>query len=773
MPEKLPGLIKTISLSAASYKGTNTTIDPTYINYFFGNNGTGKSTLAEAIKSGSGITFSSGWNPQDYQTLVFDQDFIDNNMRSYHNLPGVFTVNEVNGDIQNKIDELVADKEDASKKLTTASDTEKSLKSDKEKLASDFQVDCWNKTSDLRKTFEKALGGKRGSKKVFADALLGVATPTEHNIPDLTREYTAAFSSNAKTYQSFQVVDNTSVLDTVPGSEILNVAIVNSSDTQLAEFFKKIGSIQWVRQGHEQFHKFSGDRCPYCSQKLPEKFEETLATSFDNQYEENIRKLNTFLSDYRDTANHLYIPLEKIPEELYPEIQIKTYNDKLAVLKATISQNIDLIKEKQSEPSRTVTLTPVEPILQDLSDIISGFNEMISKNNAIVNTGPKKKTNCTNAVLEHMAYHLKDVIEKYNTDKKNLDKKIKTQADEISKLTTQISDNETEIRNLSKQTVETESAMNNINSLLKDSGFQGFEMRPHKQQSADFTKSSQIWLHSYEVVRTETGLVAERLSEGEKNFIAFLYFLQLIHGSSDSEGGRKDKIVVIDDPVSSMDSKALFIVGAQVRKMVAICRNNADSRNPIVKGNYIKQIFILTHNAYFHREVTQEYADKWEFVSFYLIRKINNHSSIKPCECQNPDCPSEQMNVNPVKNSYATLWDEFKELQSTLPLMNVIRRILDYYFIQLCGYSGSDLHQRILVDHKDDFIHDENGNEDYSKYDLALAMLSYIATSTSEINDGMNFIDDVIDPELCKTTFKMIFEYMNQIQHYNMMMNTK
>lgn len=38
----------------------------------------------------------------------------------------------------------------------------------------------------------------------------------------------------------------------------------------------------------------------------------------------------------------------------------------------------------------------------------------------------------------------------------------------------------------------------------------------------------------------------------------------------------KDKIVVIDDPVSSMDSSALFIVSSLVREMIEVCHNNFD-----------------------------------------------------------------------------------------------------------------------------------------------------------------------------------------------------
>ena len=362
-----------------------------------------------------------------------------------------------------------------------------------------------------------------------------------------------------------------------------------------------------------------------------------------------------------------------------------------------------------------------------------------------------------------MASILKNVIEAYDRSDKALEREINAQqtiADTQKGILTQL---KTDLRLLNSQTVETETAMRNINTMLRDSGFEGFEVRPHNDGSGTPPRN-------YDVVRTETGLVAENLSEGEKNFIAFLYFQQRVFGNDTADGDTREKIVVIDDPVSSMDSGALFIVSSMVRKMIEICRNNADNRNPVVPGNFIKQIFILTHNAYFHREVTYAYATKWDFVSFYLIRKVNNRSVIKLCDATDPNCPTSRMNINPVKNSYAALWDEYKELHSTVPLMNVIRRILEYYFLQLCGYEGNDLRKCILEDNKEYFTHDELGIEDYSKFDLASSMLSYIAATSIGVNDGINYVDEIIDPELCRETFQMIFHHMNQDQHYNMMM---
>jgi len=394
-----------------------------------------------------------------------------------------------------------------------------------------------------------------------------------------------------------------------------------------------------------------------------------------------------------------------------------------------------------------------------------------------VSAGPKKKAECKKAVFEQIAYTLKDVLEAYARSESALDAEIEAQQDIINTQKRVLDQLKEDLRILNSQTVETETAMKSINTMLRDSGFQGFELRPRHEEIIRPDGSVECVVPTpainYEVVRTDTGKIAENLSEGEKNFIAFLYFQQLVFGRESADGDTREKIVVIDDPVSSMDSSALFIVSAQIRKMIEVCRNNADNRNPVVSGNFIKQIFILTHNAYFHREVTYAYANRYDFVSFYLIRKTDNKSSIRLCDCPNPDCPSERMNVNPVKNSYAALWDEYKDASSGIPLMSIIRRILEYYFLQLCGYEGSDLRKRILEENKDAFTHDDFGNEDFSKFELASAMLSYIAANSSGINDGMHYVDDCIDVQQCRDTFQMIFHHMGQDQHYEMMMGMK
>lgn len=193
----------------------------------------------------------------------------------------------------------------------------------------------------------------------------------------------------------------------------------------------------------------------------------------------------------------------------------------------------------------------------------------------------------------------------------------------------------------------------------------------------------------YEVIRDD-GKPAKKLSEGKRNFITFLYFYNLVcgngragsaiigtDGSISGAADRRDKIVIIDDPVSSTDSGTLFIVSAMVRDMINSCLNNVEFLNPEIQGNYIKQIFILTHNAYFHREITYNQIDYYNMVSFYMIYKSDNISTVKLCEEKAKEVSRKDRNINPVQNAYTALWTEFRELNSTIPLLNVIRRILE------------------------------------------------------------------------------------------------
>ena len=760
MADKIKSEIVRIDLTDASYKDSHAYIEPTYVNFFFGNNGAGKSTIAKAIKSSAGLTYAPGRTASDYLPLVYNQDFIDENFRSYRNMKGVFTLNAKNAEIQKQIDEVTEKRTQVKKLLSEASDKRGKITNAKDKLHKDFLKECWERGRTLRDDFPGTMD-KKGKSDPFAREILKHA-PADIDMEDLRRLYESAYSETAKRYQRFTTIADPMVMDTVDGREILSKPIVNSADTELAGFLRDIGATEWMRQGHDAYSHNANGRCPYCGGDLPADFEQTLIASFDNRYQENLRLLDEFLARYKKSANELFVPLQTTPVELYPQIDLKPYADKLAVLKAAIQANIETIKSKAENPASAVALTDIQPILEDLAEIINGFNSLIDANNAIVAAGPTKRTECTDAVFSLLAFMLQDVIATYRKSDGDMQAELDALDAEIKAHNATLDEIKTQLKTLRGKTVETDTAKDSINLMLRDSGMRGFSLEP--KAGVD---------NVYEVRRPD-GTIADNLSEGEKNFIAFLYFYHLVHGSDSADGETREKIVVIDDPVSSMDSGSLFIVSTLVRQMIEICRNNADNRNRTAEGNFIKQIFILTHNAYFHREVSYSYVAKYDYASFYLIRKIGTKSTIKLCDDVNPNAPTERINVNPVKNSYAALWDEYKEVQSAVPLMNVIRRILEYYFLQLCGYEGSQLRQVILIQGKaEGRFKDADGNDDEEKFQLASSMLAYINASSIGMSDGMDFVEGCLDADECRSIFVLLFDAMKPKQHYDMMMGNQ
>lgn len=99
-----------------------------------------------------------------------------------------------------------------------------------------------------------------------------------------------------------------------------------------------------------------------------------------------------------------------------------------------------------------------------------------------------------------------------------------------------------------------------------------------------------------------------------------------------------------------------------------------------------------------------------------------------------------------------------------------MRRILEYYFLQLCGYEGSDIRELVLEkeENRKMFIKQVEGQKpDMTDYQLASSLLAYI-NNPNGISDGLNYVEDCDDVEAYKRVFKMIFEALHQSQHYEM-----
>ncbi len=762
MTEKMTSSIKLIKLDTATFHGEK--VDPTYVNLFFGKNGAGKSTLADAFRHPECLDWETGVNPADYTILVYDQNFITRNLADYGDLKGVFTLSEENAETRRRIDEKIEERKTVVSDGKQAAEDRDKKNGELKPLRDAFESTCWNTTDDIRKSFDQTQNGKK-KKLQFADEVLaGHHAAVEHKKEDIQKLYEIAYDPDARKYPLFKKSTDLEGEYALSGVSYLGEEVTSRSETQFAKFMKALNATEWVKKGHANYIGHTEGKCPFCQGKLPDTFETDIAQAFDEGYQKALDALEKLETEYTAKMSALIELFNNNLSVVFPKVETADYEKLVAQLETLITENEQLIAKKRTTPGELVELKDTDTIIAELDDAITEINKTIQGNNEIVDTKPDKQLECFNMVWEEIAFLLKDDVAAYKKSKadieaeaKRLDGRVKTLQGEYRKLSG-------EINTLNASVINTAATVDSINAHLKDSGFEGFTL--HEKEGVKGT---------YEVIR-EDGRVADHLSEGERNFIAFLYFYHVVRGSQSETDSGKDKIVIIDDPVSSMDSSALFIVSALVREMIGVCSNNVSGaavrgNGTEYEGKYIQQLFILTHNAFFHREITYNQVSHYRYVSFFKVNKKNNVSTVEKCVKEATKVSEKDRNYNPVQNSYNALWREYETLDSPIPLMNVIRRILEYYFIQLCAVDNNVLSTTVLEAVKKKITEDAGGGvPDYTKYHLAQAMLSYINRSDA-FNDGMHFVDESIDCDQYRDVFRTIFDVMGHGQHFKRMIS--
>src|SRR5690554_4412163 len=112
----MSNIIQNITLkNVASYKELTEIKDLKKLNFLFGSNGTGKSTIGKYLQAlkktedkGNVQDFEQcsiqGYRPDEHEILVFNQQFIKDNFISNNDMPGIFTLDERNKVVEKEIE---------------------------------------------------------------------------------------------------------------------------------------------------------------------------------------------------------------------------------------------------------------------------------------------------------------------------------------------------------------------------------------------------------------------------------------------------------------------------------------------------------------------------------------------------------------------------------------------------------------------------------------------------------------------------------------------
>lgn len=732
-------MIRTISIkNTATFNETGIEVSEfKKVNFFYGANGSGKTTISNFIYEPTNARFPEcqlKWqNDIELKSLVYNKEFRDRNFGK-GTIDGVFTL----GQATKEEAELIEEKRKELKELKEKGIQQKSVLDKqvekRDSLEEDFREEVW--TSIYKKheiSFKEAFKGVM-QKKPFLVRLLD---EFENNTSDLkTIEELKERAETILGETPIKIPEIPTIdfarLSEIKQEDIWSKKIIGKSDVEIAKLIQRLNINDWVNEGKK--HLQENETCPFCQ-------EETITQSFRNQLESYFDE--TFISDTKKTKdlNDDYVRIfENIINELLQiestekinkktKLDLDKFSSLLKTLNSQFVANKELLNSKLKEPSRSIELTSTKEQLEEIEKLITTANALIKKHNDIVDNYATERNKLVNEIWKFIIEDNRTRIEYFVKHKNGLQKGIDNIAKKVTELRDEYKKLDKEIKELTKNVTSIQPSVDEINQTLKSFGFQNFEIVP-----------SQIGTNQYQIQRADGELAESTLSEGEITFITFLYFLQLVKGSTNEAEITDERILVIDDPISSLDSNVLFVVSSLLKEITKKIRNN--------EGN-IKQLILLTHNVYFHKEVSfiNGRTKECNETNFWILRKIDNVSYLQDFEL-----------TNPIQNSYELLWRELKnkDNNSGITIQNTMRRIIENYFKILGQYEDDDLINKF--------------NNPQEK-EICRSLICWI-------NEGSHTIPDDLFVELQDNTienyfkvFNSIFKETGHIEHYNMMMN--
>jgi len=649
-------MITKINLNkVASYKSQTALETDKKVNLIYGLNGTGKSTLSDYLYKRADEKFKScsveGLD-DNHEILVYNQTFIQETFFEAENLKGIFTLSKENKEAETKITN--AQKEIAkleSEKLT------KNRELDAEKLAINQKQEfaknaVWKIKTDYSggdRVLEFCLDKLMGSKDSLYNHIVSLTKPTAKpikSIDDLKNDLQSISGDNAQKYSTLPQI--TFAQQDIETETLFSKQIMGNENSTVSQLIKELGNSDWIKEGLSYLPKEQtqeNSTCPFCQEKtISSDFVDSIKNYFDASYEADINSLKTFLEKYS-------LEIQNIPNkavfERNPKFEIhkKDFEIKYFGFVKVVEDNKKLIEDKIKTASVSVTLKSSKKALEEVNEVINKINSLVAEHNKNIDQKDTVKATIKKTFWEIMRWDYDQTISSINANKSASKNRIDTIETAIKDNSIKILAQNSIISVQQKQTINIEEAITNINRGLTDLGIADFEIKKHSD-------------NFYKIVRGENQeRVFCSLSEGEKMIISFLYFIELCRGKKEATETGKKKVVVIDDPISSLSHIYVFNVGRLIH-------------SEFLRSEKYEQVFLLTHSLYFFYEMTDTNNERRkEQQKLFRLRKNGTGSEIL------------EMSYEEIQNDYHAYWFIVKDDKQPAALIaNCMRNIIEYFF---------------------------------------------------------------------------------------------
>ena len=351
-------------------------------------------------------------------------------------------------------------------------------------------------------------------------------------------------------------------------ADATELLIKTVSATALDSLARDATLAEWVRHGMEIHDQRLADECLYCSRPMPPNRLEALKAHFDSAHGELMRGLDAEIAKCEAGAKAYEAIDSNLPvvDQLFSDLaapfqearsQLITEAKRASVFLQVLADDLRTKKERAFEAVSPGYEPPMagREAFASLTRLVEKHNKGCAEFQDSVERARKS--------LE--ADFIAGRLNEYETLTSGLER-VKLTQEQAGARAKEIGG---EIARLEAEVLDHRPPADDLNTDLRNYLGQG-------------AMQLEVREHGYTLMRD--GRPAKDPSEGEITAIALLYFLR----SLDSRGFDLQRgVVVLDDPVSSLDENALFTAASYIRR----------------RTERAGQLFILTHNFAFFREM--------------------------------------------------------------------------------------------------------------------------------------------------------------------------
>lgn len=371
----------------------------------------------------------------------------------------------------------------------------------------------------------------------------------------------------------------------------------------------------WLHEGYnylrtQGLNEASEVHCPFCTQKVTGSMDiiQSYASRFDEAYVALVARLDEYEQSFKDFnldarlqgLNAIYKANVKRVQtwEKYLSNTLVKPSITGAVSKADMISQKEAVAhqiiEKQKKPATAIAADSTVTLaasLKSTNEVIARYNEDLAKYNTAIRTFRESLVSIPVAQAE---------VNRLRRIQKRFEPSIVAQCDIVLKKRKDLNKLEEDYAALAKQQ-ETDSQTffdsyrNRVNHYLKDEFRTPFRIDEVKHvrptgKAAESKVSYKLTIDGHDISfdGNEPVNAGDCLSEGDKSTLALAFFLAKL----DIDAARANKILVFDDPLSSLDSKRRTYTVGILKKLM----------------HEMMQVVVLSHNEYFLDEVARDVA---------------------------------------------------------------------------------------------------------------------------------------------------------------------